>query len=311
VVLAQFLGSAEGVEKTMADAISPISRQYSRPYLTLQEFKNAPTALDYGNLVVGGNQAAQDAELTNAITRASSWIDQYCNQVIGATLDTEQQRVRISNDGTIKIHPKYFPIVALKSLSFGYTPINLVSVPDCSQAWLEEQQIVYPYGIAAWSNQGALGFGFPASPRAVTYVKYTYVNGYANAVLAADAVAGATSITLDSGLGIVAGEMLTIFDGDKTERVIVDSGYSAGSSTVPLSVGLTYAHSTGVSVSNLPAAIKEAAILVTSAYLKIRGDASLVMAVTNAPSQQIAGAQMVGTDIAHAQELLKPFRRIR
>ena len=150
----------------MANAISPIIRQVSSPYLSLQEFKNAPTALDYGNLVAGGNQAAQDAELSNAITRASSWIDQYCNQIIGATQDTEQQRVRISSDGTIKFHPKYFPIVALTSFSWGADPQSLVSAPDCSIAWLEEQQVIFPYANAAtnWSSQGPLSLGFVSTP---------------------------------------------------------------------------------------------------------------------------------------------------
>ena len=118
----------------MATAISPIIRQVSRPYLSLAEFKNAPTALDYGNLVVGGNQAAQDAELTNAITRASSWIDQYCNQIIGATADTEQQRTRIRPDGTIRFHPKYFPLIALTAFSWGATPNSLVASQDGAAA---------------------------------------------------------------------------------------------------------------------------------------------------------------------------------
>lgn len=298
----------------MANAISPIVRQVSKPYLSLMEFKNAPTALDYGNLVVGGNQAAQDAELTNAITRASSYIDQYCNQIIGATLDTEQQRVRVATDGSVIIHPKYFPIVAVTEINLGPNPQMLTALPDPSIAWLEEQQIVIPYANAnlTWSSQGALGFALAnGGPRSRMYANYTYVNGYANTVSVGLTSIGDTSIDVQDGLGLVPGEQITIFDGAATERVTVASSYVFGSNTVPLTAPIQYNHLAGTSVSALPAAIKEAAILITSAYLKIRGDASLIMDVTTRPGQQIDGSQKIGSDLAHAQEILKPFRRIR
>jgi hypothetical protein len=297
----------------MANSITPITRQFSQPYLTLQEFKNAPTALDYGNLVVGGNQAAQDAELTNAITRASSYIDQYCNQILGATLDTEQQRVRIRPDGTIRFHPKYNPIVALTAFSYGYNANYLTAIPDPSIAWLEEQQVIVPYTQIALnqSSQGPLGFGYPSTLRAETFIRYTYVNGWANTTTAATATAGATSLTVASGLGITAGGSLRIYDGASSELVTVADNYTFGSTTVPLTAAITYTHAAGISVSNLPAAIKEAAILMTSSYLKIRGDASMVMDVTSSPSRQIEGNPAVGSDVTHVQQILKPFVRIR
>ena len=297
----------------MTTGITPILRQVSRPYLSLAEFKNAPTALDYGNIVAGGTQAAQDAELTNAITRASSWIDQYCNQIIGATLDVEQQRARIRPDGTIRFHPKYFPIVQLNSFTWKATPTDQANSCDPSVAWIEEQQIVIPYASSSpsMSSQGPLSFGFPYSNRAEVFINYSYVNGYANALSTASASAGATSIVVDNAVGILPGENLKIFDGASTENIQISSSYTLGSTTLQLASPLQYAHSAGVSVSALPAAVKEAAILVTSAYLKIRGDASLVLDVTNRPGQQIDGSQKVGSDIAHAQDLLLPFRRIR
>ena len=46
-----------------------------KPYLTVAEYKNAPTSIDYNNLVVGGNQTAQDSELANVILRASSFMN--------------------------------------------------------------------------------------------------------------------------------------------------------------------------------------------------------------------------------------------
>ena len=297
----------------MANAIVSITQQFTKPYLTLAEFKNAPTALDYGNIVAGGNQAAQDAELTNAIYRASSYIDQYCSQIIGATTNSERQRVRFSNDGTIRIHPQYHPIVALTALSFGPTPTSLVAVPDCSPAWIEDQSIIFPASGASlsYSTSGPLGFGFGGPAGSEVYAQYTYVNGYVNSVLASTASAGASSVTVDDASGIIPGQGSRIYDGASTENVVVSSSYVFGSTTVPLAAPLAYTHAASVCISGLPAAIKEACILVTSAYLKIRGDASLVLEVTNQPSQQIEGSQRVGSDIAQAQELLKPFRRMR
>jgi hypothetical protein len=297
----------------MTTAISPITRQFSTPYLTLDEFKNAPTALDYGNLVQGGSSAAQDAELTNAITRASSWIDQYCNQILGATVDTEQQRSRLRPDGSVIFHPKYSPIVALISLNIGSDMQNVTTVPDPSIAWIEESQVIFPYANAnlTWSSAGPIAFGAAASSRSPVFLNYTYVNGYANTTIATAASASATSLIVKNGTGIVAGQTLTIYDGVSTEQVTVASTYTFGSNTVPLTSGLLYAHSVGVSVSALPAAVKQAAILMTSAFLKIRGDASLVLSVTTRPGESIPGSQMLGTDRAVAEELLKPFRRIR
>ena len=298
----------------MVLATSNITRQFSRPYLTLTEFKNAPTALDYGNLVAGGNQAAQDAELSNAITRASSWIDNYCDQIIGATADTEQQRVRVRPDGSLRFHPKFFPIVALSSLSYGYSPNSLMTVTDPTGIWLEEQEVVFRIGQgSAVTTSGPLSFNTAPAASVETFISYSYVNGYANSVLAANANVGDTTLTLDSGLGIIAGEMLNIYDGASTERVTVASTYTFGSATVPLAAPLGFAHAAGTSVSNLPAAIKEAAILMTTAYLKIRGDAAMTMQVTNTATSQApgSGSSKISTEVGHVQALLKPFRRIR
>lgn len=296
----------------MSNAITPISSQFSRPYLTLDEFKDAPTTIDINNLVVGGNQAAQDAELSNVILRASSWMDQYCKQVLGATNNTEQQRVRMGSDGLIRIHPNYFPIVGLTNISWGANFMQLSSAPDPSVSWLEEQSIIYPAStmLQNWSSSGPLGFGFNSNPRAEIYVRYTYVNGYANTLLVTGN-AGSSTLTVAEGIGITPNQMLTIYDGALTETVIVDESYVFGSATVPLASPLLFTHNSGVSVSALPAAIKQAAILVTTAFLKIRGDSSMTMTVGNAITETTSDNQGTASDLGVAKELLKPFRRIR
>ena len=202
--------------------------------------------------------------------------------------------------------------MSVSDLRFGATPNSLVAVPDVSQCWLEEQQIIYPYGQASFmTSQGPLGYGFPSTPGGRVYVRYTYINGYANSILDANASAGDSAVVVDDPTGIVPGEWMTIFDGANTERVEVSDSYSIGSTTVTLNSPLLFAHVTGVGISSLPAAIKEAAIVMTSAFLKIRGDASLTMGVTTRPGGQNTANDMMGNEKQIASEILKPFRRIR
>lgn len=299
----------------MADAINPTTHQFSTPYLTLKEYKNAPTAIDIDNLVFNSSDPdVQDSELANVIARASSWIDTYCNQILGATQETESQRSRISSDGYIKWHPRYNPVIALTDLWYGNPSTNLYHASDVSSAWIEDQQILYPYASMSTllTSQGPLQFGFPSTSGTQVYLKYTYINGYANTTIVT-AVAAATSLIVASGLGITVGQQLKIYDGMYSENVTVADTYVFGSTTVPLETPLIYSHESGTSISALPPAIKEACILATTAMLKIRGDSSLTMSVGTLPSNYAADniQQNIGSDMGMAMDLLKPYRRIR
>lgn len=296
----------------MATGINPQTHQFSTPYLTLAEFQDAPTGIDIDNLVVGGNQAAQDAELENVIARASSWIDTFCNQVLGATTETEQGRTRIKGDGNIIIHPRYSPIIALTAFNYGTIIGQMTAIADPSTAWIEDTQIIIPYSnlMNTYTSEGPLQFGFPGSPGSTVYVNYTYVNGYANALINT-ATAGQSSLTVQDATGIVAGQVLKIYDGMDSELVTVANTYTFGSTTVPLTSTLNYSHSNGISISALPPAVKEAAILATTAFLKVRGDNALAMTVGSRPGEASAGSQHIGEDLMLAQDLLLPYRRIR
>jgi hypothetical protein len=299
----------------VANAINPTTQQFSTPYLTTDEYRNAPTSIDIDNLVFNSSDPdVQNSELANVIARASSWIDTYCNQILGATQETETQRARISTDGTIKFHPRYNPVIALTDFWYGNPSNNLIQAQDCSVAWIENQQIIFPYVSQSsyFTSQGPLQFGFPSSAGTLVYLKYTYVNGYPNTLIAT-ATALASSLTVTSGTGITAGDQLKIYDGMYSENVTVASTYVFGSTTVPLTSPLLYSHSAGVSISALPPAIKEAAILATTAMLKVRGDNSLTMAVGTLPSQattpQVQAS--ISDDMSMAMALLAPYRRIR
>lgn len=295
----------------MAVGITPDTLQES-PYLTVQEYKDAPTSIDYNNLVVGGNQAAQDAELANVILRASSYMNEYLNQSLVADSYTETQRVRVNGQGMIALHPNNSPIISLSSFEYGADPNNLIALPDCSTAWFEAQQLIIPLSNLGlnYSSQGPLGFGFGYSPRQQLFTQYTYVSGFVNTTIAT-ATAAATSLTVADGTGIIAGQQYRIYDGSKSERITVASTYTNGSTTVPLTSALAYTHAAGVAFSNMPNAIKQACILITTAFLKVRGDNSMTMNLTTQPTTNIGNNARYSGDIALALDMVNKYRRIR
>lgn len=295
----------------MAVGITPDTLQES-PYLTVQEYKDAPTSIDYNNLVVGGNQAAQDAELANVILRASSYMNEYLNQSLVADSYTETQRVRVNGQGMIALHPNNSPIISLSSFEYGADPNNLIALPDCSTAWFEAQQLIIPLSNLGlnYSSQGPLGFGFGYSPRQQLFTQYTYVSGFVNTTIAT-ATAAATSLTVADGTGIIAGQQYRIYDGSKSERITVASTYTNGSTTVPLTGALAYTHAAGVAIGNMPNAIKEACILITTAFLKVRGDNSMTMNLTTQPTTNIGNNARYSGDIALALDMVNKYRRIR
>jgi hypothetical protein len=281
-------------------------------YLTVQEYKNAPTSIDYDNLVVGGNAQAQDAELKNVILRASSFMDEYLNQNVVANRATETQRVRLNNSGYIALHPNQSPVISLESFYYGGAPTNLVQLPDPSQCWFEEQQILIPLSQMAttYSSAGPLSFGPGIGGANQIFVKYTYVAGYANTTVVAG-TAGASTIVVADPVGIIPGEMLRISDGSSSETVYVSSSYTYGQATITLASPLLFTHAAGAAIGNLPNAIKQACILITTAFIKIRGDNSLTMNITTAPQMGLPGSTRYGGEIKLALDMVDKYRRIR
>ena len=295
-------------------AVSPITQFQSGTYLTIAEYKNAPTAIDYNNLVVGGSAAQQDAELAAVIQRASSWIDIYVNQPLIAQNFTEQSRTRMTQEGYMVISPDYNNVVAINSLSYGPTPTNLtvVGATALQSCWFEKSQIVFPISQVGltYSSQGPLSFGFPPSSRSKIYASFNYCAGYCNGNIQT-ATASSTSFTMIDPIGLTAGTVVTIYDGQYTEQVTISPSYIYGSTTINITSPLKYAHASGVAVGNMPQAVKQAAILVATDFLKVRGDNSLTMAVTTRATSGPSVQDIIGSDMALAKELLAPFRRMR
>lgn len=293
----------------MAVGITPITDYNEQPYITVNEYKNAPTAIDYDNLVVGGNQNAQDAELARVILRATSYLNEYLNQDLHAESTTETQRVRISGQGYIFLHPNKNPILSLSEFYWGTDPNNLQTLADPSLCWFENQEIVIPLSQinTTYTSQGPLAFG-TYGPRIPVFTKYTYIAGYVNTTCTG--VAGATTLTVTNPAGILPNETYRIIDGPYAESVTVASNYTYGSPTVQLTAPLLNSH-TLAGFSNMPFAIKQATILVTTAFIKQRGDRSLTMNLTTQPTTNIGNNQRYAGEIALALDMVNLYRRVR
>ena len=295
----------------MAYAMTATNPVPSSPYLTVEEFKQAPTGVDTN--LVRNDAGASRAELQNTIARASSWADQICNQVLAATPDTEAGRVWLTRDGTVRIHPRQTPVLELTAFSYGDTPGNLLPLTTLTSVWVEATQIVVPLSSFNGTFSGPLQFG-PQASNGPLYAQWSYVAGWPNTTLAATATAGATSITVTNPVGILPGlTWLTIYDGAQTETVQVAATYTPGSTTIPLAAALTENHGTaGVSVSALPPAVKQAVILLTAALIKTRGAAALVMgSPRGTPEKRPQGESGSDEDIDTAEWLLSAFKRVR
>lgn len=295
----------------MAVGITPDTTN-ENPYISVAEYKNAPTAISLSTLVVNGNQAAQDAELASVILRASSYMNEYFNANLVADEYTETQRIRFSSSSSyFALHPNNSPIISLSSFEYGSNPNALYSIADCSKVWFEGQQIIIPSPLIGfnYSSQGPLAFG-SVSPTGWTFTKYTYVAGYVNTTIET-AAAGDTSLLVADVTGILPGQRYRIADGAKSEWVYVDENYTYGSTTVGLQSPLVFAHDAGATFYNMPNTIKEACILITTAFIKMRGDASTTMQYTTNPSGNVAGATRYGNDIQVALDMVNKYRRVR
>jgi hypothetical protein len=78
-----------------------------------------------------------------------------------------------------------------------------------------------------------------------------------------------------------------------------------------LTAALVHSHASGVAFGNLPTTIKQACILITTAFLKVRGDRSLTMNITTQPSGNISGGMLYGAEIDLALKMLDLYKRIR
>jgi hypothetical protein len=296
------------------------------PYVSVAEFSTAPTWLDVDDLVPGGTANQQAAELYNVLLRASDWADEWCGQRLGAHTAFEQTRARVNRDGLVYLHPSNVPVRQVTGIAYGSNFQNLTLLTDLTQVWVEDSRgIVVSMIPQHGSFAGTLEFGsIPSTSNVQIFVEYQYVAGYCSTTLSSPVLAAATSLPLVDPTGLQApsttllgslkGSTARIWDPLLEEAVTVASGYTAGSTPVPITTGTVNAHAAGVSVSELPAEVHQA-IICFAVSLMLREDVAGEEPFAGTPygpalRRSKAGGAAGGL-LDSAYELLAPYRRVR
>ena len=304
--------------------VPEVASAYRRvPYLSISEYRFAPTAVSTQQLVAkSANPNDPDASLARVIERASAWADLLCfhraEGTLAASVTTESQWVTAKPDGSLALVCNFKPVREVVGMAIGSLPSNLtnVSASTAQNIWPEGKIIHVPSG---WSvSNSAATLPFVVNYSGTVFAVWSYVNGFPHGYLAATAVQGASAITVTPAVpgqlcGIYAGSQLTINDGDNTETVIAAAAPT--SNTVSLQApGLQFAHNLPsapdfIRVSSIPRGVDEAVISLISVLVKVQGSRAMQMpqvggGVPSHPQMAFAGA--LG-DFDNAVRLLKPF----
>ena len=302
---------------TVTSAFAPFDISYTQrtPYITSQEYNSAPTAMDTSNLVTGSAQANVVA-LTETIARASSWIDEHCMGswgTLAATSQVENARIWGSYRSSLLVKTRFWPVLEVSSFSYSALAVGIAS-GNATSITPSGNITIYPQSFEV-QPAGVVGLGLNAPGGIVRGYEYTcqwiYIAGWPVSTLAASVAAGGTQFTPNSALGIYPGTMLTVYDEPYNETIQVSSLDTSDIAPVLLTSGFQYPHASGVMVTNLPPAVKQAAILLTTALIKQRGSGALIVNDMNEVTHAQSGfPQGEDPDVALAAELLAPLRQV-
>lgn len=262
------------------------------PYLTRDQFRCTPNPIDTQNLIRGGTQADQDAELDRLILEASGWCDNCAEQPLTAQLTTESLRAPVQADPALgkvlRLHPRQRPVVSVNGVSYGSDPGYLSTLNDLSRVWPEDQSVIIPLQATlagGWS--GPLQFG-TARVGSRVYVALTYVAGYPVSTLTQAAATTDATLTVDDATGFRPGQTVRVEQGGaptgqgstqaslvQAKAVVQSADTTANTVTLTKPVGLAFA--TGAAVTAMPEEVQQACVYVVTALLKQRGSGALVM----------------------------------
>ena len=302
------------------------------PYLSVSQYRYAPTAMNTDNLVDidtdSGPATEQDQiqALYNTINRSGGHIDRYLfgsdEGAKGASLCASQNiddAMLLVMLGYLNLQCRFGPIISLDGLAIGAFANQTQDVDPgvAAQAVFNRRTIKVPVQRPPFATGKSNSLTFnTAGPNGKTYAIWSYTNGYAHTQLAADCVEGAMSIQVAPNgpgggtLGILIGDNMSIEDASLAEEIIIAS---VSGTTLGLASPLQYAHTVPtapdfIPVTALPADVIQASIFFTTALIKSRGDLALELSGIEEARSTVTNADAWMQDMKDARNLLDPYK---
>ena len=276
--------------------------------------------------------------------RATSKVDNYCNQTLRATIDTEllhgpDFRVT-SGPGAGGSSPSpYWGTAGFNSriILSRWPVLEVTNVQTCPNSLFPRQWTSLPsgyyepelpplgiYGSAIPGGTAQGGQAIIVAPGYITWnygrngwaIQITYINGWPHTEIDEFVDAGSSTIVVDDTTGwaitnyygTYTGATGVIKDAGQQEAIhVTATSTTSGPGTLTLSSPTVYPHAAGTLVTTLPAAIEEACILFATAEALTRGATSTTIHDIGGHSQG-TGGDIVGLN-TEAELLCAPFRR--
>lgn len=316
------------------------------PYISPLTLQQASTGIDWSSITPwdDATPAQTQNEIWNMCARATSRVDEYCNQTLRATIDTElvhgpDYRMTVGPGGGGSSLTPYWGGAGFNAriILSRWPVLEIIGVQTCPNNLFPRQWTSVPsgyyepevppigiYGSVAPGGSAQGGQAIIVAPGYITRdygrngwaVQVSYVNGYPHAEISENVLAGSDTLSVSdttgwaitSYYGTYTGATGVIKDAGQQEAVhVITASAVSGPGTLTLSSPLTYPHEAGTLVTTLPAAIEEACILFATAQALVRGATSTTIHDIGGHSQQ-TGGDIAGLQTS-AELLCHPFRR--
>lgn len=305
------------------------------PYITPSMLTSAPTGIAWSIIPFPkSNSQQQYEEQLNICWRATGIVDNYCNQVLRATADTEyyngpDYRVTIQKTGNGRIVLQRWPVLQVLAVSVSPNasfPRQFTTLP--AGFYDIEHPIIGIYGSTTPSAAGDGGQAVLVAPGYINWalgrngyrIAISYLNGWAHTSMTASAAAGATTLSVDD-VTAFTGAASFVYDGANTETVnitavtantplvlpISGATVPAGPGTLTLATPLANAHAAGTVVSSLPQDVIWAAVLAATAQALESGIDAIT--IQNIPGSQTVGGHGISELTEQYEVILEPYRR--